>query len=365
MASSPAVQIDATSLDTAGVTLSTAPASANPRTGTAFSAAIFAAAQPIWFHPTYDGRYLMINSRVWTNAAPIGGTPGAYSTYTESTDPHWMVLDGPTGAIASPPGQYTQIPSNTDPDDRVVTGAASRAPGDLYLLNSIGAGEGALLQRFGLNPNGAIALTHEDVILNGPGGVVFDRGVQYDTPYLIVHGADSAGNVYRARKPWAKVGTNATTRSNLQTHAGIVSTQVGWEYFMGTGYVSDISELAPVTVADGTHWTTAGPMSFASYRTTDFATTVILDGTTYTGQLWSSVSGRPYIPLGDPIALGDSADGSYLGGGIQLMPELAPNPAASAMAGALAGVLYASSVRTAAGGGHILDTTWNIWPIGG
>jgi len=363
MSSSPAVQVDATSLDSAGVSLSTAPVSANPRTGTAFNAATFAAAQPIWFHPMYDGRYLMINSRLWMAAAPIGGTPGAYSTYTELTSPSWTVLDGPTGARTAVPNAPSTIPLSTSSTGTVVTGAASRAPASLYLLSSINAGAGAVLQRFAIDPNGAVVPTHEDVIPNGPGGVVFDQGVQYADPFLVIHGTDSAGNIYRARKPWAKVGTNKVTRSNLQTHSGLVNTQVGWEYFAGTGYSSNSAEMAPLVVAGGTTWTTVGPMSFANYRNTSYATTVAAAGGVHTGQLWMSVSGRPYVKAGSPIALGSSLDGSYLGGGIQLMPELSPNPSASVMTGAQAGLVYAVSTRAPAGGGHILDTVWNIWPL--
>lgn len=361
MSTTATAQVDATSLDTSGISLSTAPASSNPRTGTAFNTLLFAAAQPVWFHPLHDGRFLMINSRVWSSATPIGGTPGAFSAYTEWGYPTWAIVDGPTGATVN---AGNPVPMNTSSSGTVVVGGASRAQDSLWLLSSINGGTAGIVQRFSCSPNGSVAVTHEDLVPNGS-GVVFDEGIQYDSPFLIVHGTDSSGHIYRARKPYAKVGTNKVGRSNLQTHAGIVGTQVGWEYYTGSGYSADPTEMAPVLATGGATWVTKGPMSFASYRNTDYATTVAVSGGTYTGQIWTSTQGRPWTPVGSPLALGASSDSSYLGGTVQFMGNLSANPAAAQMVNAVAGIPFVTSVRTAAGGGHILDSVWDICAIKG
>jgi hypothetical protein len=148
----------------------------------------------------------------------------------------------------------------------------------------------------------------------GTGSVVFNRGVQYDTPFLVLYGSDPDGKVYRIRKPWGRVGHNRQMLPSPQIHALVVGTQEGWEYYTGTGYSQAPDQLAPVGGLS-----TVGPMSFASWRAQRIATTVSMVGGTPSGVFWSSSSGRPFAQLGLPVSLGTVG---YLGGGIQLMSQL-------------------------------------------
>ena len=292
MASTVTSQVPAGSLDTSGISISTAtPADNNPRAGTIYNPTTLAAAVPLYFHPMYDGRYLMVNSRTWSAATPAGGI-GSYSAYTESTAPSWMVVDGPTGATAQVP-QFPVIPFKSSPSAATVTAAVSRHPGYLFLLHSatIGGVSQAILQVMGIATSGAITLTAEEVLPPvGSSPVIFDRGLQYADPYLIVYGADSSGTVYTARKPWAKIGVNSTLMPSPQSHAGVGATEVAWSYHTGSGYSPDPAQLAPLVTADGSGLTTAGPMSITTVGSQVLMSTVAYNASphTYSAQVWSS-----------------------------------------------------------------------------
>lgn len=371
----------------------------NPRLGNTYNAATWAAAHPIWFHPMYDGQLLEVVSRLWTDAAPIGGTPGAYSAFTESTTPSWCILDGPTGrrtAVPNPMATIPTIPLNTTATSVTVVAAVSRPPAALHLLYSatVSGQDTAILQRIGVNPNGSAAVTHEEVlpvlgkrsdngeyavlpftfdapidttapsftptaIPTATNTVIFNRGVQIETPFIYVYGGDSAGNVYRIRKTWGKVGINRQFRATPQIHSGLAGTQVGWEYFTGTGYSPDPAGLAHIP-----DLLSVGPLSFASFRNRTFLSTVTATGTARFGRVWTSTAGRPWIQTGAPVPLGDTATGTYLDGGIQFQPLLGASPSASAMTSTvLAGIPYVVTTKISAGGGDALNTAWYIWPV--
>jgi hypothetical protein len=367
VATSPLLQIDSSTVDAAGVSVVTAtPSSTNVRQGVIYDSSVMAAAAPIWFHPlSIPGQFLMINARRWSAATP-GGGPGVYSAYTEDLTPTWRLLDVAGGHATNPVGQPMAIPLNTVATNVAVVAAASRPPNILFLLYSatVNGTAAAILQRLHVNTTGSVTIANEEV-LPGVEGVVFNRGLQYDTPNLVVYGTDANHKVYRITKLWAHVGINSvrTVVPNKYTTPSAVGAPTGWQYYTGTGYSSDPTELAPVTVYGGYPLTTYGPMSFAQYRNQVLMTTVALNGTTYTGQRWAIRSGLPAVALGSPIALGSSADGSYLGGGVQLMSQLAPNPVATGMtdSGVVSGIPYLTTQRTSPAGGHSLNVVWNLW----
>lgn len=372
MGTSPAVQVDPSSIDTLGVSVATSPASAsNSRLGSAYNPTTLAGLGPVWVHPTYSGRVLVVSARRWYAGTPLGGTPGAYSAHSTDMAPSWVLLDGPTGHTLSVPGQTLEVPMLTSASGVALVGAASRPPALLFLLSSatVAGVATAVLQRFSLGLNGSVALVAEDV-LPVSGTVVFNKGLQYDGPNLVVYGTDSSHRLYKVTKPWGHVGVDKATTVPIVKYSNSTTqgTPLGWQYYTGTGYSADVAELAPLLTSTGAAWTTQGPMSFGWWRNLRFATTVVLTGSTYTGQVWISRSGQPWVPLAAPIvALGSSADGSYIGAGIQLQQQLAPNPAATAMtaAGVKAGIPYVSWSKVAASTGFILDTLWSILPVTG
>lgn len=357
MATSPAAVVPVNAIDVAGLSIATViPSITDPRAGAIYNPTQLAAAQPIWFHPLHDGTHLMLSARSWSGATPVGGNPGLFSAFTESTAPSWAVINGATGARGAVPGQGPTVPTNTAATSVVLRAAASRAPDFLFLLHavSIGGNQSALLQHFRVNLTGALTLSAEELLPTPTvtaGTVVFATGLQYDTPWLGLYGVDSTGQVYRMRKLWARVGTN-TPSTNPQNHAGVTGGAPGWEFFTGTGYSSDPSSLAPLQSG----LVSAGPMSFAKVRNTTVASTVQKSGSTYTGHLWTSSSGRPFINTGAPIALGNTS--TYLGGGIQLQPQVA-----GIDAGAGTAIPYVSSQKVISGANASLVNAWGVLTV--
>jgi hypothetical protein len=351
-----------------GMSVATSPqSSSDPRAGTIYDPVTWAAAAPVWFHPI-SGATLMLSARRWHNATPLAGTPSAYSAFTEDTTPSWALVGALTGARNAVPGNMVNLPMNTVATGVALVGAVSRPPNLLFTLTAatVGGVSTAVLQRFHLGANGSVAIAAEDV-LPTPTGITFTAGIQFAGDNLVVYGTDASHHVYKVTKPWGQVGANRlttpTTRKYTDTDA--VAKPLGWQYYTGTGYSTDVTEIAPVTLADGSTLTTHGPITFGSYRDQLFMSTVALSGTTYSGQFWRSRSGMPFAPWGSPVALGDSSSGTNLGSGIYLQPQLAPNPAAAPMLaeGVISGIPYLSWTKTAPSGGHILDVVWGILAI--
>jgi hypothetical protein len=349
MSTTAPAQLDPSSLDLAGISVATAAPSDNPRTGTAYDPVVCAAAAPIWFHPLPGGSHLMVCARRWSAAIP-GGGGGGYSSYTESLEPSWFLLNGRTGARTFVPGWGPTIPINTKIDSPRLQAAASRAPDYLYLLHSgvIAGQPGALIQHLRVAPAGT-RIYVEETLPTAPAGsevIVFDQGLQYVTPYLFAYGTDAAGVLYQIRKPWSLIGTSARQASGYTP---------AWEYFTGTGYSTDPAQLTPLEL------TTAGPLGFGVFRTTALMSTCVLSGTDYLGRVWESRQGRPFRPTATSVNLGSG--GSHLGHGLALQPMLEPNPAAEAMAGASAGVPYLSTQKLTTAGGDALVNAWGMHTI--
>lgn len=252
------------------------------------------------------------------------------------------------------------IPMNTEVDSRVVTAAVSRPPTQLFLLNAVtvGSDAGAVLQRLAVAADGTVSIAVEEtlptIVLGEDNTVVFDKGLQFQDPWLYLYGTDANDRVYRIRKPASHVGANKAVLTST-TLSGLVGTPQGWDYFNGSGYSLTPTEASPVHSALGI-LTTAGPMSFASYRTTTVMTTVENVAGVRQGRVWRSVVSR-LAHKGEAIALGN-AD-TYQGGGVALQPLLAAN-VASGVATAIPYVV--STIEDIA---TRLTVVWDLLPVTG
>jgi hypothetical protein len=194
----------------------------------------------------------------------------------------------------------------------------------------------------------------DDPVVQGPGTIVFDKGMQYATPYLNLYGTDPNGQIYQIRKKWGEIG------STRQESSGYTP---GWEYFTGLGFSTDPLSAAPLAGV-----TSAGPLSFAAFRYVTLMSTVSALGTGYIGQVYESRQGRPFRPSGPPIALGSDPTESYLGHGLALQPQLETNPAMLPAADS-GGIPYVVTTKTSvttgppADRGSALINTWGLHTI--
>lgn len=354
MATSPSEVVPATSKDTAGITVVTSqPSPTDARAGQAWSPDLVAAAQPVWFHPLKDGRYIMAMSRYWTAGTPDGGA-GMYSAFTEVTTPSWVIVNGATGATEQVAGSLS-IPMNTSVSSATLTAGASRPTDYLWLLHSvqISSARQAVMQYWDISLGSAVTLAGEEVLPTTP-TVVFDKGIQYATPFIYVYGTDSAGKLYRIRKAWGRIGFNKLPPTGIATPYQGAS----WEYYTGTGYSLDPTELAPVQ----TDLTSAGPVSFGYYRTQVVMSTVKATGATRAAAFWTSNAGRTWIATGTTAALGSTSDSSYLGGCAQMQNQLNATPTELASS-TNAAVPYVTTVKGTSGGSAALVNNWAMYSI--
>lgn len=302
----------------------------------------------------------MCVSRTWSDAAPVGGTPGVYSTFTEATDPSWYVVGGLSGTMAVPAGGAL-IPIRTPVTSSTLVSGASRPADLMFLLHSVqidGHRQG-LLQHFDIKAmNNSLTAGGEEV-LPSTATVVFDKGIQMFTPFLYLYGTDADGKVYRIRKAWNKVGVNTTKTADQRgqyPQAGSV-----WEYYTGTGWSADPSELTPIQ-AD---FYSDGPLSFGAWQSLIYVSTVVKNGTNYSARIWSSNKGRPFRQLVIPggVALGSSADSTYCGGGLSFQSQVGANPTALST-GDSAGIVYVSTTKVLPSGHNSLVNSWGVWPVG-
>ena len=325
--------------------------------GAAYDLSVMAAAAPIWFHPLRDGRHLMLNARRWYGVPPSGVNVGNYySTYTEDTTPSWRIVNGPTGVSSPIPGQSPNIPTGFSVDSPQLIGAVSRPPNNLYILTSanVSGSSHALVQNIYVSNIDSVTIAGEELaptVSKRGSTIVFDKGIQDQAPYVVVHGTDSTGAVYCARKLWSQIGTTKSDPAmGIQRGAPPV-----WEFYNGQGFSADSSELATTGLVS------FGPLSFAGLQGgTVLVSTVAQDGETYTAQIQQSISGRPYQVRGQGIALGSSSDGSYLGGGLQLMPQLRP---AGTLSGSAAAIPYVINTKQTSSGTSRLFPAWDLWLV--
>jgi hypothetical protein len=356
MATTAPSQLDPNSVDASGISVaSSAVNTAHPRAGAIYDLVTMAAAHPVWFHPLADGTYLMLNAQIWSAATPHAGTPGAYSSFTTVSVPTWAVVNGLTGTRRSVPGQPITIPMKTAVSAAKLIGGASCVPA-LYLLTAVtiaGAPQAVLQYFFPSSLIGGVTLGGEEVlptVVLGGQTIVFNLGVRYIAPNLVIYGADTSGKLYAIRKLATQTGTTAANPAM----GNVKGSPPVWQYYTGGGYGADPMSLAPVQ----TGLVSAGPLSFGISQNVALMSTVVLGGSTYTGQLWSSMAGRPWAKVGAPVPLGLSGS-TYLNGGMQLMSQLSPNPVVTGPS-VITGIPYCVSTKVTASGASTLANTWNL-----
>lgn len=329
MATETAMQVLDSAVETAGVSTITATRTpANPRRGTIYNPATFAAAVPIWFHRLQDGRYLAIFKSRWhTATATYDIGPLMFSAHSES-GPCYAFIDPTTGTIEGP---YDW------PDLDVINSAVSRndylfAVGE---LNGTPVVQHFIITRFGgLQPQGS------EVVPLG-----FNLGLFADGHHLYVFGDNGAGRLARIRKNWGRIGINNDP-------------QFQWEYQGEKGWYTNVDEATPMKSDGNTYIPAAGPVSVAKHLRWFYLTAVTHSSGSYYAKTYSARDiDQRWRWYGDVAALGLDAD--YLGGGAYLQPQLVVT-SDLLPDGTTTGFPYVISQRVAAGSNRAILTEWNI-----
>lgn len=373
MASSPVQQVAESAVDASGLSISTAtPLGSNGRLGTVYDPTVMAAAIPVHFHPytntSLGGQdFLMLASTIWT-AATVASA-GSYSASTPVTTPSWVMVNAANGHKSLINGSIA-IPMKTPVGSSTLTAAVSRGNDLLWTLNDTDAG--AVAQHWHVNTalNTVTPLSEEvlPTATNGSDTVTFSSGLHYSQttePYIHAYGTGSSTNgIYAARKQWAQVGHVA-----VPTHiANAPTSNTNWEVWTGTGWDPDLTNASPLT-SQGVPLTSMGPLSFGHYSLTGVSASIRNKRTgwtvmsvvnkvssSYFAQLYSSLGGRDWTPYLAPIALGASGS-TYVGGNIQLQPQIGPNP--SLITGSSA-IPYVVTTKTTSGGNSTLNNVWSL-----
>lgn len=369
MATSPLQQIASAAVDAAGLSISTAtPSSSNAQLGTAYDLATMAAAAPIHFHPLSSqslggNSYLMINGVSWSAATASSTVTGAYTAFTANTTPTWVTVNAATGATSAVNGS-TVIPA---PDGATLTAAASRGSENLWLLHSTGDPTATLQRWFNNQQVGNIQQVDQETLpiaTNGDDTIAFTAGVHHSattTPYLYVYGAGStSNNLYQARKAWATSGLSSTSGT-------------GWEVYTGTGWSADMSTAGPISGTAGP-LTSTGPVSLGhqSINRVAKAMTAGQSGVTYlattqgtttmTSQIYSSLAGRAWKPVGSPVSLG-TAGSTYTGGTVQFQSHIGPNASMVDSTTSSSAIPYVVTTKASTGGHSTLNTNWSLLQV--
>ena len=379
MATSPLIQIPTSAIDAVGLSITTAIKSAtDPRPGHIYESTNLAAAVPVHFHPTVSPAmggtsFLMLNSQRWTAATLSASHPGAYTAFTPTSVPNWVQINAATGIKTTINGAF-DIPMKT-PGTAALTAAVSRGVDMFWTLNEVTNGDitSAVVQHWHNNTAiNTINLKSEETIpqgTNGDDAVLFTAGLQWSsttTPYMYAYGTGSSTNhVYAARKAWARVGYVTTSSQTLDTQ---------WEYFNGTGWGYDPTDIAPVQTASGPLIST-GPLSFGHHALQrgsagmskgltgyNFVSTVQSDGSARSAQIYSSLGGRPWTPIGDPITLGTFGS-TYLGATLQFQQQVGPNPTMIDSANSAAAIPYVSSILSVVSGASSIVNNWGLLQV--
>lgn len=346
--------------------MSTAVRSAtDPRPGAVWSPLNLAAAVPVHFHPTTSpgmggSSFLMLNSQRWTAATLSATDPGAYSAHTLDANPNWVLVNGATGQVTAVNSGF-DISMRTPNAGRTLTAAVSRGNDTLWTLSAAEQGDNtvAVVQHWNYNTAiNTLNLISEEVIPAGTNGsdvIVFSAGLQWSsttTPYMLAYGVGvTSGQVYAARKAWSRVGHVGTATSPIDSQ---------WEFGTATGWSTVATDCKPIQTIGGP-LVSAGPLSFAHYGMKRaqsgmsnapsgyaFVAAVVASGSARSAQVYESVGGRPWKPMGAPIALG-TAGSTYLGGTLQFQGAVGPNPAMVDPANSATAIPYVYSTLPSAG----------------
>jgi len=380
MSTGPLQQVPSTAIDADGLSITTSiKSSLDPRPGHAYNPDSLAAAAIVHLHPytspSLGGtNYLMMMSQRWTTATPDAANPGAYTDYTPTTVPSWVHLNAANGHTSAINSGF-EIPMKTANDSRTLTSAVSRGNDMLWALYATQSGEtaSAVVQHWHVNTViNTVNLRAEETIpaaTNGDDQILFSAGLQWNsviTPYMYAYGlGSSTGQVYVARKTWARVGYVGTARNPVDSQ---------WEVYTGDGWSPDLTQAGPVQTATGP-LTSKGPLSFGYYGmkralpgTTlgltgyTFMSTVTAAGDARSAQIWSSLRNRPWTPTGAPITLGNQGS-TYLGGTLQFQPNVAANPAMIDPAASATALPYLTSVMSTSGGASSINVDWGLLQV--
>lgn len=175
----------------------------------------------------------------------------------------------------------------------------------------------------------------------------FDRGVFLHGSHVVVLGASAAGKVCMARKPWGRIGIPATD----------------WEYFTGTGWDTDPTEVQQVKTTSG-KLTTVGPISAFTFEQNRIRlATVSATGSQRHAQVYSMTNAYELKPAGVPLLIGSTADGSYQNGTLQFQPQLRVVESLIDTPDASTAIPYCYARKVFASGVSALNVVWGAWQI--
>lgn len=349
MATEATVQILATSVDAAGLSVVTSLRTLDAlRQGSIYNNTTLAAGVPVHFHALQNGRHLVLFSSRWTDATVGTLGPQSYTAYTESSDPCWVTVFPATGSA----GPVDAIPTRL-PGDRILNGAVSR----IDYLFTVGTYSDyttdGLVQFHRVARSGSLLLVAEE-LLPSVGDVVFGAGCYIDADNLVVFGLDGEGVLYQARKHWGRVGVNASITP--------------WQYRGEKGWSSDSDSLSPLLDVAGDSITSLGPVSVGRFRDRLWLSTVVDDDGDMAAKVYTARAFDRWRPDGSLVALGTPdayLAGTYLGGTLYFQAHLHHNTAALPTT-ATAAIPYVTSVRTVDEGGYLTEesilTSWGLWP---
>lgn len=391
-------QVSSDSIDSVGVSVTISPRRADDfRYGTVFDTDLLAGVAPLHLHPLTNEQYLLVFSRRWHTATTSADDPGRYVSFTEDTTPGWVKVAVPSGSRTLMNTGFS-IPTQKSYDTVVLTDAVSRSTEYLYLLTSSTTGSitsGVVSHWWHNTTTNSIQQIAEEVVtsamsrpvnttnlawlaftdeekLSGGDLVVFDRGLWFLSPHLIVFGSAPDGRLFMARKPWGRIGYNSreTVGSSYRTQ-GSTAEDPRWTYYTGEGWSADPFLAGAVNDSTGTPITTEGPVSVATYRDRSWMATVASDGDNRHARIYTQRGQRPW-KLEDTVFLGSVADGSYLGDNLRFQQQVSPSLSSDAMTTNTndAAVVYVVSTRsttTTEGENPVssssLLNTWGLWSV--
>jgi hypothetical protein len=379
-------QVSSDAVDSVGVSVTIAPRRASdPRYGALYDISTLAASVPVHLHRLTNEQYLMIFSRRWHSATPSAGDPGGYTDFTEDTTPGWVKVSVPTGQRVTMSNGYT-IPLVSNYDTPVLVDAVSRSTEYLYLLTSVNNGTKAVVSHWWQNTTTGAVIKHAEEQVTGAysrpantserawldmddaeheatgDSVVFDRGLWFLSPHLIVIGASSDNRLFMARKPWGRIGINLIEKSNSEYGAPMGTAEdPRWSYFTGDGWSVDPSQAVPITDSTGTVITSEGPVSVVTYRDQTWMSTVIAEGTNRSARIYTQRGQRAWVAQ-DSIHLGSTADGSYLDT-LRFQQQVPPSTTSDTMLNSDSALVYVISTRSTTGGVSTLKNTWGLLPV--
>lgn len=339
------------SLDAHGISISVSDRQASAPLHGSFCDSDFATAVPVHFHNLDGTKFIGLFSQRWHAAPRTTTDPNSFSSHTVDSSPSWAAFDGLNGHHYSIAGQYGPNPTTkVSYDSRVLTGACSRNSTYLYLMQRYTSGGATfgVVSHFHINPlTWQMNLLGEEVISDitvGSQKVSFGQGIKYEDPYLIFAGTDASGNVYLARKNWGYIGGPQKT-----------------EYQSGRGWSQDPSQALPLKTSTGASLTSAGPVSFGSYRSKTWISVLENNSGEMTAKIYGS-SG-----LWDSWAIENSASynlgtsgSTYLGGTVCFQPVLRPNTARVSET-CISAIPIVYAVRNVSN--TSINIKWDLWPV--